>query len=186
MSNGATPSRKKSPNPLPPTAISQRKQTPPDTGLDAIALLKQDHQEVGQLFDAFAAAKSDAEKRTIVNEICSALKIHARVEEDLFYPAVYSPETAELLGEARVEHASARDLIAQIEASAPGEPLFDAKVNVLAEYVRHHVAEEEGEIFPLCKKGGTDLAALGRQLSLLRQQLMRGANVSNPILAIPA
>ena len=187
MTNGTTNSGKKNAAPPPPTALSQPKgNTPVGTDRDAISLLKHDHQEVDRLFTEYESAPSDAAKRTLAIEICSALKVHARIEEDLFYPAAYSQQTAQLLAEAKVEHACAKDLIAQIEASAPGEPMFDARIKVLAEYIRHHVAEEEGEIFPLCKKSGSDLAELGRQLAVLKQQLMRGATVSNPVLAIPA
>ena len=182
----SSPSSKKATKPS--TALSQPKRGsdgPPST-LDAIALLREDHRTVDRLFTEFEQAPSDAAKRKLANDICTALKVHARIEEDLFYPAVFSQASAPLLAEARVEHASAKDLIAQIEAGAPGEPLFDAKVKVLAEYVRHHVAEEEGELFPLSKKSGVDLAALGRDLALLKQQLERGATVSNPVLAVPA
>jgi hemerythrin superfamily protein len=191
MANGKIPSKNgKAP---PPTAMSQPKtdkaaKKPPaaETDQDAISLLVQDHREVDALFAQFEKAPTDAAKRKLANDICNALKAHARLEEDLFYPAAYSQATAGLLREAQVEHASAKDLIAQIEASYPGDLLFDAKVKVLAEYIRHHVAEEEGEIFPLCRKSGADLDALGRELATRKRELMRGAIVSNPVYAIPA
>ncbi|MBO9516437.1 MAG: hemerythrin domain-containing protein [Porphyrobacter sp.] len=153
---------------------------------DAITLLKQDHRAVESLFSDFEKATSDAAKGSLAIDICAALKVHARIEEYLFYPAALSGETAPLLAEARIEHAMAKDLIAQIEASGPNEPMFDAKVRVLAEYVRHHVTEEEEQLFPLCEKSRVDLVALGRELAIRKQELTRGATVSNPIQAIPA
>lgn len=190
MPKGIVPSPKGKAGVRPRASASSRSRTtealPDGSDLDAIALLEQDHREVDRLFVEFETAPSHGAKRKIANTLCTALKVHARIEEDLFYPAAYSPDSAALLAEARVEHASARDLIAQIEASGPGEALYDARMKVLAEYVRHHVAEEEGEIFPLCRKNGVDLAALGRELAAMKRELMRGATVSNPILAIPA
>lgn len=154
-------------------------------GADAIALLEADHREVEALFKQFETARGDAQKRELVNSICMALKAHTRLEEELFYPAAYKAlGDKSLLEEAQVEHASAKDLIAQLESSAPGEPLYDARVKVLAEYVKHHVAEEEGQIFPQCRAGKLDLDKLGRLLAMRKQELMTGFVVSNPILAL--
>lgn len=150
-------------------------------GQDAVALLEQDHRTVEELFAKFEQAKGDAEKRQLVIAICIALKVHARLEEDLFYPAAAKAVDADLLKEAQVEHLSAKDLISQIETGAPGEPLFDARVKVLSEYVAHHVKEEEGEIFPRCRKSGLDLEALGRQLAFRKQELSLGLVMSNPV-----
>ena len=151
---------------------------------DAIALLEADHREVAGLFDAFENARGDGRKRELAQAICAALKVHARLEEELFYPAAAAAiEDTDLLDEAQVEHASAKDLIAQIEAGAPGEPLFDAKVMVLGEYVHHHVAEEEGEIFPDCRAAGLDLVALGERMALRKQELTIGFAVPNPVPA---
>lgn len=152
---------------------------------DAIALLTADHREVARLFAKFESAAGDATKREIANAICVALKVHARLEEELFYPAAYAAIADKgLLEEAQVEHASAKDLIAQIEAGAPGEAFYEARVKVLAEYIDHHVAEEENEIFPQCRKGKLDLEALGALLALRKQELLAGFVVSNPILAL--
>jgi hemerythrin superfamily protein len=154
-------------------------------GADAIALLEADHREVEQLFERFEAAAGDADKRNLAVAICVALKVHARLEEELFYPAAYAVVGDKtLLDEAQVEHASAKDLIAQIEAGAPGEAFYDARVKVLAEYIAHHVAEEENEIFPQCRKRKLDLAALGAVMALRKQELMTGFVVSNPVLAL--
>jgi hypothetical protein len=152
---------------------------------DAIALLEADHRAVKLLFEEYESAAGDARKRALANAICVALKVHARLEEDLFYPAAArAVDDRGLLEEAEVEHASARDLIAQIESGAPGEALFDARVKVLGEYIDHHVAEEEGEIFPQCRAAGLDLAALGEAMALRRQELLVGFTVSNPVLAL--
>ena len=100
------------------------------------------------------------------------MTVHAQIEEEIFYPAAYDAlEDDDLLDEAEVEHASAKDLIAQIQASNPAEPLFDAKVKVLGEYVQHHVDEEEKELFPECRSSDMDLKGLGEQLRARKEQL---------------
>ncbi|MBB3860428.1 hemerythrin superfamily protein [Novosphingobium hassiacum] len=156
----------------------------PATG-DAIALLEADHREVEGLFEQFEQATGDATKRDIAIAICVALKVHARIEEEIFYPAAYAVlDDKSLIAEAQVEHASAKDLIAQIEAGAPGEPFYDARVKVLAEYIDHHVGEEEEEIFPKCRDSSLDLDALGATMALRKQELLTGFTKSNPILAL--
>jgi len=153
--------------------------------VDALTLLEADHREVDDLFGAFEEARGDAEQRDIAVTICVALKVHARLEEELFYPAIWPLlDDQSLIAEAMVEHASARDLIAQIESGAPGEAFFSARVRVLSEYVRHHVEEEEEEIFPQVRKGKLDLAALGELLARRKAELMTGFAVSNPVLAL--
>ncbi len=98
--------------------------------------------------------------------------VHAQIEEEIFYPAAYEAlDDDDLLDEAEVEHASAKYLIAQIEASSPSEPLFDAKVKVLGEYVDHHVQEEEKEMFPECRASDMDLKALGEQLRARKKEI---------------
>jgi hemerythrin superfamily protein len=118
----------------------------------AIALLKADHREVDELFDAYEAAKergSIEQKVEAAAAICDALSVHATIEEEIFYPKVRRVEdTRELVEEALVEHQSLKDIIERLR-SAPGkDPLFDAGVKVLQEYVKHHVKEEENELFP--------------------------------------
>lgn len=159
--------------------------TTAEAGADAIALLEADHREVEDLFEQFEQAEGDATKRDLAIAICVALKVHARLEEELFYPAAFKVlDDKSLIEEAQVEHASAKDLIAQIESGAPGEALFDARVHVLAEYIDHHVTEEEEEIFPQCRKSKLDLDALGAIMALRKQELMAGFTVSNPVLAL--
>lgn len=153
-------------------------------GLDAIDLLEADHRQVEELFDRYDHADF-ADKRALASAICVALKVHARIEEDLFYPAALAATGAtDLLAEAQVEHGLARELIAQIEQGQPGEPLFDARVRVLGEYVGHHMIEEEDEIFPLCREAGLDLVALGRDLAERRRALLHGLAAANPALAL--
>ena len=141
---------------------------------DAIALLKADHKEVDAMFKAFEKTDDDAKKQELANNICLALTVHAQIEEEIFYPAAYEAldeDGDDLLDEAEVEHASCKALIAEIEAMSVGEPLFDAKVKVLGEYIKHHVEEEETELFPECRDAKMDLKALGEQLAMRKQEL---------------
>ena len=140
---------------------------------DALALLEEDHRAVRALFQEFDQATGDADKRRLAIAICTALKIHARLEEDIFYPAAFAViEDGDLISEAEVEHASAKDLIAQIQDMDPSQPLYDAKVTVLGEYIDHHVKEEEGEMFPKVRKVSLDLAAIGEELISRKQALL--------------
>lgn len=141
---------------------------------DAIALLKADHKEVDAMFKAFEKTDDDAKKQELATRICQALTVHAQIEEEIFYPAAYDAfdeEGDDLVDEAQVEHASAKALIAEIEAMSVGEPLFDAKVKVLGEYIKHHVEEEEKEMFPECRDAGMDLKGLGEQLAARKAEL---------------
>jgi hemerythrin superfamily protein len=143
---------------------------------DAVALLKQDHREVEDLFEEFEAAEGE-EGEAIAQRICALLTIHAQIEEELVYPAALEAlsedeEESELVREAEVEHASAKDLIAKIEAMDSDDDCYEATVTVLSEYIKHHVKEEEGELFPALKKSELDLKELGQQLMQRKQELM--------------
>jgi hemerythrin-like domain-containing protein len=140
---------------------------------DAIALLRADHATVQALFDQFEKARNEASKQRLAQQICMELKIHAAIEEEIFYPATREalPKQEDLLDEAEVEHASAKELIAQIEAGGPGTELWDAKVTVLGEYIKHHVKEEQNEMFPKVRKTKLDLMALGAQLLAKKEEL---------------
>jgi hemerythrin superfamily protein len=145
---------------------------------DAIELLKQDHASVKKSFKEFE--KMDHEDTATVQElvtmVCSELKVHAAIEEEIFYPAVRAAiEDEDLMNEAKVEHQSAKDLITQLEAMNADDPLYAATFTVLCEYVLHHVKEEESEMFPQVKKAELDLDALGRQLLARKEELMATA-----------
>jgi hemerythrin superfamily protein len=147
---------------------------------DAIALLAHDHADVRDLFaeyDELAADQADGEERqALAEQICAMLTAHATIEEEIFYPAARDAGVGgDLLDEAEVEHAAAKDLIAQIRAMSPDDDLYDAKVKVLGEYIDHHVDEEEGEIFPRCREAKMDLAALGATLAERKSELLAEA-----------
>jgi hemerythrin superfamily protein len=145
---------------------------------DATALLAKDHKDVKALFrryEKMAKAEADGgERQQLANQICQMLTVHATIEEEIFYPAVREADVDEdLLDEAEVEHASAKELIAQIQSMSPEDELYDAKVKVLGEYVNHHVEEEEGEMFPKARRAKVDFEGLGQQL-MERKQALEG------------
>lgn len=140
---------------------------------DAIALLQQDHREVAKLFAAFEDLNDNAKKKALAAKICLALKVHAQIEEELFYPAAREEtKDNDLLDEALVEHAGAKTLIAEIEAMQPGQDLYDAKVKVLSEQIRHHVKEEDEKLFPEVRATDIDLHELGRRMAQRKAELM--------------
>jgi len=143
---------------------------------DALALLKADHQLVQQLFDKFEKTRAEDRKSALAEQICNELAVHAQIEEEIFYPAAREAiRDTDLISEATVEHQSAKDLIEQIQSVGSGDDLFEAKVTVLGEYVRHHVREEEREMFPQIRKTRLDLKALGQQLMQRKEELLSGA-----------
>ncbi len=144
---------------------------------DAIQLLTAEHKEVNGMFKEYQKLvdgdKSGEEKEALARQICLMLTVHATTEEEIFYPAARDAiDDEDLLDEAEVEHASAKELIAQIESGSPSDPLYDAKVKVLGEYVQHHVKEEEEELFPKVKKAKVDLVGLGEQILVRKEELM--------------
>lgn len=142
-------------------------------GKDAIALLKADHEKVSDLFEDFEKTHSDAKKKSIVAEICTALTVHAQIEEEIFYPEVQAAlKDKELVPEATVEHAVLKDLVAQLEGVEPEGEMYDARVKVLSEYVKHHVKEEQSELFPKVKASSLDLAELGSRLADRKEELL--------------
>lgn len=146
--------------------------TPP---LDAVALLKADHRKVEDLFAKFEAAKGDGRKKALAEQICMELTIHAKIEEDIFYPACEGKVDDDLLKEAYVEHDGAKVLIAEIEAGGPDDEFYDAKVKVLSEQIEHHVKEEEQRVegmFAQARKAGLDMDALGEQMAAEKADLM--------------
>ena len=139
---------------------------------EATALLRADHKMVSGLFAAYEKARTASKKQQIVSEICSELSVHAQVEEEIFYPAVKAAlKDKELVPEATVEHATVKDLIAQVEGVLPDGEMFDAKVKVLSEYVKHHVKEEHEEMFPKARATKLDMVALGARLAERKAEL---------------
>lgn len=142
---------------------------------DAIALLKADHREVEDLFAQFEKTRSADRKLKLAHKICTALKVHTQIEEEIFYPACREDGVEDdTMDEAYVEHDGAKKLIAEIEAAEPGDEFYDAKVRVLSEMIKHHVHEEEmrGGMFAQAREQGVDLKDLGEQLMQRKQELM--------------
>ncbi len=139
---------------------------------DAIAILKADHAKVKKMFDAFEKTDDGEEKQELAKIICAELTVHTTIEEEIFYPAAREAlADEELFDEADVEHASAKDLIAQIEEGSPDDEKWNAKVKVLGEYIAHHVQEEHNEMFPKIRKTKLDLKELGKELMARKQEL---------------
>jgi hemerythrin superfamily protein len=145
-------------------------------GQDAIALLTADHREVSDMFEQFdqLGDRATASKEKLKDKICKALIAHTTIEEEIFYPAVRGKieEGEDMVDEAVVEHAAAKDLIQQLQEMQPDDELYDAKVKVLGEQIEHHVKEEEKEMFPKVRKSGLDLLALGQEMAMRKQELM--------------
>lgn len=146
------------------------------TKSDALAMLKADHDKVKKMFKVFEKLNSDEteEKAQLVKQACAELKVHTQLENEIVYPAVREAiDDDDLMDEALVEHEAAEELISQLEQMQPGHEMYDAKFTVLGEYVNHHIAEEQKEMFPAAKKAKIDLAALGEQMLARKQELMK-------------
>jgi hypothetical protein len=148
---------------------------PESTQQDAIALLKQDHRTVEELFAQFEKASGEGRKQKLAEQICLELSVHATIEEEIFYPACEGKVEEDLLKEAFVEHDGAKVLIAEIAAGdGQTDDFFDAKVKVLQEQIEHHVEEEEKRmegLFSQARKAGLDMDALGEQLAQRKAEL---------------
>jgi hemerythrin superfamily protein len=140
---------------------------------DAITMLKADHESVSQLFAEYEKTRSSPKKKALVAEICTALSVHAQIEEEIFYPAVKSALKDKLLvPEATVEHKSVKDLIAQLLGVEPDGEMYDARVKVLSEYVKHHVKEEQNEMFPKAKASSVNMMDLGSRMATRKDELL--------------
>jgi hypothetical protein len=143
---------------------------------NAIALLKADHRKVEGLFAKFEKAKGADRKKALADQVCLELRVHATIEEDIFYSACREAGVDEdLMNEANVEHDSAKVLIAEIENTPPDDEFYDAKVKVLSEMIKHHVKEEEkkqGNMFAKARKAGLDLDELGERMADEKKQVM--------------
>jgi len=159
---------------------------------DAISILRADHKLVDDLFKQYEKSRSDTRKQALVDQICSALTVHTKVEEEIFYPAMRrAQKDHDMMDEADIEHASAKELIGQLEAGKPGDDHYDAKVKVLGEYIRHHVKEEQTEMFPKAQKSKLDLMQLGSEIETRKAELMaeeepreQGSKKSKSILSM--
>jgi hypothetical protein len=172
------------PAPHPPTEKRTPENTAPRTmkTSDAVDLLTDDHLQVSALFKQYeklAKKKAPAgQRRTLAGTICGMLETHTTIEEEIFYPAARKARIeSALLDEADIEHASAKDLIAQIESGDPGDDHYDARVKVLGEYIVHHVVEEQVEMFPKCRRAGMDLVALRERMQARKAELDSGTSV---------
>ena len=147
---------------------------PNDKPMDAVALLKADHRAVEALFAQFENASGDGKKQKVALQICAELTVHAKIEEEIFYPACEGKVEEDLMREAYVEHDGAKVLIAEIEGGEPSDEYYDAKVKVLQEQIEHHVQEEEQRMegmFAQARKAGLDMDALGEELAARKEQL---------------
>jgi hemerythrin superfamily protein len=145
----------------------------PNDQMDAVEMLKSQHREVETLFKEIEKAEEPGDKEALFEELADKLAIHARIEEEFFYPAVQEKKTEDMVLEAFVEHTSIKRLIADLlEADADG-PVFDAQIKVLKEQVEHHVEEEEGQLFPASKKvlDKEDLTAIAQEMLALQEEL---------------
>lgn len=159
-----SPSQGKIPKPIPTETQPQ----------DAIALLIEEHETVKDMFEQYEQLgdRANVSKHKLALQICEALTKHTMIEEEIFYPAVRKAiKDDDMMDEAIVEHASAKDLIAQIQTMEPTDDLFDAKVKVLSEMIDHHVEEEETEMFPKVRKTKLDLEELGEALAARKEAI---------------
>ena len=151
------------------------------TQKDACDFLDADHKAVKKLFTEYeelaeARGSSREKKRQLAERICREVTVHAQLEEEIFYPAVRKALKEDLMmDEADVEHANAKELIAQIQDMTPGDTLYDAKVMVLGEYIDHHVKEERNEMFPKARTSKVDLVKMRATLQGRKEELMADA-----------
>ena len=156
------------------TKKTTSKKKPPT---DAIALLKQDHEKVRTLLGQLENA-TGPRRQKLLGQIETELKIHTTIEEEIFYPAVkLALKDDELIPEATVEHATLKALIAEVEGVEPDGEMFDARIKVMSEYVKHHVKEEQNEMFPKAKSTKLDMLALGAKLAERKAQLVSESEV---------
>lgn len=161
----------------------------PASAPDALDLLKADHDKVRSLFRAFddlrGSDEEDERKGELVDEICYELTVHTMIEDEIFYPVLRSViDDDNMMDEADVEHAGARELISQLEVMYPGDDHYDATVTVLGEEIDHHIDKEESDMFDAARHAGLDLEALGEQLAARKEEL--DGDLSSPATSIGA
>ena len=146
--------------------------------MSALDLLEEDHSQVGSFFEEYERLEDASEKEKLALQICMALQVHTQLEEEIFYPAVREAiDKTELIDEAIVEHAAAKQLIAEIEDMNANDELYDAKVKVLGEQVRHHIEEEEDELFPEIESSELNLETLGKKMAERKTTLLKEATM---------
>ncbi|WP_075353231.1 hemerythrin domain-containing protein [Desulfovibrio sp. DV] len=156
---------------MPNTAKTEKPQAM-EKPQDAIALLRADHKHLSDLFAKYEEMRSSSQKKAHVAQICTEFKIHALVEEEIFYPAVKKAlKDDEMIPEALVEHASINNLVGQLESMEPDGEMYDAKIKVMSEYVKHHVKEEQQELFPKAKETKLDMNDLGARMASRKEEL---------------
>lgn len=141
---------------------------------EALTLLMHDHRKVKALFLEYEArtSRSAVQKKALARTICHALAVHAQLEEEIFYPAAGAAiEGDNLFDEVLIHHASAKELIAQIESMDPGDKLYDTKMHVLSGLIAHHIAKEEGQIFPIIRASCLDLVAIGEDMAAFKDEI---------------
>ena len=161
----------------------------PGSAPDALDLLKADHDKVKSLFREFEDLRGsddeDERKGELVDEICYELTVHTMIEDEIFYPVLRSViDDDDMMDEADVEHAGARELISQLEVMYPGDDHFDATVTVLGEEIAHHIEKEETDMFDAARRAGLDLDDLGEQLAARKEEL--DEDLSSPATSIDA
>ncbi|HUR40746.1 MAG TPA: hemerythrin domain-containing protein [Verrucomicrobiae bacterium] len=144
-----------------------------EAGDNAIAMLKKDHRKVEALFSQCEETDDKRAKTRLVREICAELELHAKLEESLFYPAAkrQAEEAEDTVNEGIVEHTGIKRLVRELKDMTASEELFEAKFTVLQEYVKHHVKEEENEMFPKIEKSPMDLEELGARMAAAKTRL---------------
>lgn len=153
-------------------SATKSRQSGEKSEMDAVKMLKEDHKRVKELFDQFEEAQETKEKEQIAAEAMRELKTHTLLEEEIFYPAVWKKiKEEELMYEAKEEHHVVDLLMEEIQQLDADDPVFSAKFIVLAENVRHHIKEEEGEMLPQAQKAGLDLEALGAEMRVRKDAL---------------
>lgn len=166
------------------------KSAPPSArakGPDAVAMLVEDHEKVSELFEDFENIKSEsgqsAKKQELAAKICAELTIHMQLEEEIFYPRVKDElKNDDLVPEALVEHAGIKQLIIQVQGAHKQDEMYDAKISVMSEYVKHHVEEEHTEMFPQAKSAKVDMHELGAEMAARKKELL----ADHPTLGKPS
>ncbi|HSP79927.1 MAG TPA: hemerythrin domain-containing protein [Myxococcaceae bacterium] len=145
--------------------------------MDAIKLIKQQHQELRELFEKFESSGRGARKSqgTLFVRIADRIAAHASMEEQLLYPRLYEESSDERLREAVEEHLVVKRLLADLLDMEPSDEQFRAKMKVLQESFFRHVKEEERSLLPEAKKlfPREELAAMGEKMEQLFSELLQ-------------